>query len=150
MYSICQLLSLKPYSQGISIIWGPVWFWNWISHLNFVWCILTGYAKPVILLEFTDLTPGYPDVKVLRVPYYCPIRWIKKKKKFCALCHLRHQVKIISQALCFIYLWHIKPFQFSLSANCSDMTAPKILSKSPTQLHPLRKMDKNAHGKQKP
>ncbi len=30
---------------------------------------------PVILLEFTDLSPGY-DVKALGVPFYVPVRWI--------------------------------------------------------------------------
>ncbi len=34
---------------------------------------------PVILLEFTDLSPGY-DVRALGVPFYVPVRWILKKE----------------------------------------------------------------------
>jgi len=41
-------------------------------------------------------------------------------------------------------------FLFLQTVWCSDMTAPKIISNTPTQLHSLWKMDKKAHRKQKP
>ncbi len=40
-------------------------------------CVILKLPPPVILLEFTDFSPGY-DVRALGVPFYVLVRWIKK------------------------------------------------------------------------
>ncbi len=62
----------------------------------------------MILLEFTDLSPGYPDVKACESRSMVQLDGLKKRKEtnivLCAVSFSFHQVKIISQALCLIYL----------------------------------------------
>ncbi len=65
--------SHKPYSHGISIIWGACVILKLTPTFEF--CVVHSHGISEAC-DFTDLSPGYPDVKALRVPFYGPVRWI--------------------------------------------------------------------------
>ncbi len=63
---------ISPIRMGLVLSGEIVWFW---IYPPFEFCVVHSHGISKAC-DFTDLSPGYQDVKALRVPFYGPVRWI--------------------------------------------------------------------------